>query len=301
MPSLNTEKPMKNIVRNGQIEPRQPFDLPPEDLQFYVRDRWLAQLNDQVSVRPPLDDRLISFLESEAIAALAEIFPQLPAKPVRDTIRPKLGKRAVASAKFSAQAQPAGVDTFETATERWRRMWVVEAFHHERHAHTYPKKIEAAMNILIAASRLRSAIDAGDSQRAAALGMLLALEVIGGGYGLEIETKLEAHEVVAKAKKRQFNNTIGKTHEDLEKARLSCIEKAQAMWLATPTLRIGQVAESCREAMLMHRDKFPTLKTQDIPEIEAIKTWFREAAGRGGLKMPPDAQKPGRPRKTAGK
>ena len=102
-------------------------------------------------------------------------------------------------------------------------------------------------------------------------------------------------------RRQRVANTIGKNHADLEQLRRACVQKARVMWEADPTLRMIEVAKTCREAILnvlaKHPEKLPSMKAKDVPGEDAIKTWLREAGAAGALQIPDAAQKPGRPKK----
>lgn len=286
---------MKKRISDGQIVEVQPFDNAPEEFVFYVRDRWLAQLEENLPGPSPLDDRLISYLEYEAVSALTEKFPELPPQPVIDRDRPLQGAAAEPRAKFSPRPPPKVRDSYEAAFDRWRSVWVVEARHHEQFSHTYPKKIEAAINILLTASRLRSALEDGDSQRAAALGMLLAFEAIGGGYGLELESKIESSQALEKARKTAYANGVGLAATDYKRAEDACIRRAADIWAKDRTRRMKAVEDDCRQMLLDQFEQLP--KLDKVPAASTIRAWIKQAGKDGRLSIPPEAQRPGADRK----
>lgn len=290
---------MKKVIRGGVVIDAQPFDNPPDEFVFYVRDRWLAGLDERASNPGPLDDRMIAYIEYEAVSALRETFPELPTLPVIDRDRPisKASDERPRS-KFSPQPAPTVRDTYEAAFERWRCAWVSEAYHHEHHTHNYPKKIESALNILLAASKLRSAIALKDSERAAALGMLIAFEAIGGGYGLDMEAKIEGAkakiegaEVLRKSRADAYKNGIGKIAIDLKKAKAACIKTAADIWKQDRTMRMGKVKTACQKSLLDHFELYPSL--DKAPKIEAIHGWLTDAEKEGLISIPSEARKPG--------
>ena len=186
--------------------------------------------------------------------------------------------------------------------ETWRLWWLNEARQYCRttdpvcHAEDYLSLVEqAAVNILFAASALREAIENGKSERAAALGILLICEAISGGYSLEFDALKFTREAISKAKKRRVEKSIGVKHKDFGKARELCVWKAKAMWKDQPSMRIGKVAEACRQSMLDSIQAFSSLTVRDVPEVVTIKKWLGAASKSRKLSIPPEAQKRGRP------
>lgn len=204
-----------------------------------------------------------------------------------------------AIARFAAQTsfRP----TFEPDKLKERELWLAKWANEARHASVYHSGLNpvarAAVRVLLGACELNNAIlDKGDPQKIAALSMLLVCEVLMGGYMLEVDTMHEAKGALDKAMKNRVRKTIGKQHDDLTKARNGCISQARIMWVDNPTLRIGQVAEECRERLLLNIEKLPSMNARDVPDIPTIKSWLKEAAAENRITIPDGAQKPGRPK-----
>ena len=255
-----------------------PFHVTPEEIVDRMHYSWLDDLDNGFT---PMLDTLIPYLEMEAVSRF---------------------KREIALAH---DWSPKITDGYEA----WRLFWLKEARDNSQlyrnslavaDGHLSPIG-QAAINVMLAASALRDAIAEGKAEQASALGMVLICEAIQGGYSLEVEAMRQTQDAIKSAKKDRVRNTIGKTHPDLEKARTACIHKAKEMWADDQTLRIGQVADDLRTRLLRNVDKFDTLKATDIPEVETIKGWLKEAAAAKKLTIPEGAQKPGRPSKASGK
>ncbi|RZL45922.1 MAG: hypothetical protein EOP74_00195 [Variovorax sp.] len=284
---------MKRLNKHGKVEDTEPFDNDPDDFLHFIHDRWLPSMSDHAGGQV-LDYRLIEYLEYEAVNALSDRFPELPSRPILDQKRPDgLRPQEAEMRGFASRAAPLGKDTYQAARERWRHLWVVEAHHHERTSHAYPKKLEAALNILLATSRLRQAIEANQSQRSAALGMVLAFEAIRGGYGRALEAESEAHQILLANRNKAHQRGIGKILPDLARAKQICIELAAQRWRDDPSERIGEVVDNCFDDLFKRRAQFSTLS--DIPTPATIKGWLKAAAAgaKPTLKIPPEAQRPG--------
>ncbi|MBW0170733.1 MAG: hypothetical protein KXJ61_10955 [Hydrogenophaga sp.] len=291
---------MKRINAAGKLEEMQPFDDAPDDFALFIRDRWLPRIQKDEQVAPTQripafhtrGHSLVPHLESDAITALAEVFPDLPQLPEIDR-----ATRAAAldapdpSSRFPRQKPPTAADTYEHAFIRWRDVWAREAYFHAGRPMGHTRKQAAALNILTTASELRAAIETGAAEKAAALGMVLAFEAIAGGYMLDVETKIEAGAVLQKAKDSAFKNGVGKTQPDMQKARAACIKWAAEAWKASPTTRMKTMSEALEKKLY---ELMGELKTLDLPpKANTIRTWLKEAAAAGELSIPPAAQKPG--------
>lgn len=256
---------------------QRPFHVTPEEILDRMHYNWLDDLENGYT---PMLDTVIPYLEMEAVSRF---------------------KKEIS---LHRDWEPKMTDGYHD----WRMFWLKEARHNcQRYgalavANDHLSTIcQAALNVMMAASALRDAIAEGKAEQASALGMVLICEAIQGGYSLEVESMRQTQDAINSAKKDRVRNTIGKTHDDLETARKACIHKAKQMWADNPALRIGQIAEECKAGLLRNLDKLPTLTAQEVPEIDTIKAWFREAAAAKKLTIPAGAQKPGRPPKTTGK
>lgn len=257
-------------------DPR-PFHVTPDEIIWRMRDGWLTDIENGFT---PMIDTVVPYLEMEAVSRFKkEIF-------------------------LHREWEPKITDGYES----WRLFWLKEAHHNCKFydplgtANDHLSPIcQAALNVMMAASALRDAIAEGKAEQASALGMVLICEAIQGGYSLEVEAMRQTQDAIDSAKKDRMRNTIGRTHNDLEKARTACIHKAKQIWAENPALRIGQIADECKTGLLRNLDKLPTMSAQDIPEIETIKAWLKDAAAAKKLKIPEGAQKPGRPPKATGK
>lgn len=251
-----------------------PFTVTPDEIIWRLRDDWLGWIAEG---HTPLLDTVIPYLESEAIHRLRKEWSVFKSNEPDKYREP----------------------------ERWRLWWLNEASHQcsdhapiGRAGNHLSGIGQAAVNIIMAASGLREAIEDGRAEEATALGMLLICEAIQGGYSIEVEAMRAANEAIEHARRTHVRNTIGKTHADMTKCRKACIAKAKQIWSTEPML-IGKVAEQCREGLLRviqaEPAKLPSMTAKDIPDTPTIKEWLREAGREGKLKIPAEAQKRGRP------
>lgn len=292
-------------IKNGKLEEIQPFDDAPEDFAFFVRDRWLPRIrtDEQVTPKhriPPFHTRghsLVVHLEWDAIKALAEVFPDLPQQPEVDG-----APRAAAldgpdpSFRQPKQKPPVEADTYEHAYLRWRDVWAREAYIHASRPLAHTRKQSAALNILTTASEIRSAIETGRAEKAAALGMVLAFEAIAGGYLLDAESKIEVGAALQKAKDIAFSKGAGRSKSDLNRAAEMCVHRAEELWRIDPGMRIGKVKEICREMLRIEVDELRLPRLETPPTEDTIAKWLNEAEKAGRLAVPPEARKGGRPK-----
>jgi hypothetical protein len=298
-------KRMKRLNENGELEETRPFDLEPDEFIDFIERRWLPPLELNEEVAPNLripafhthGGSIILFLEHEAIEALADQFPELPRQPVIDTDRPAHSTPAPgdASARFRPRPPPKSSDTYEAAYERWRSMWAREALYHVRFEH--PRAISAALGILTAASQLRGAVEAGHAEKAAAYAMLVAFEAMRGGYGLELHALKESNHTLKRAKELAYKKGVGQINNDLERARESCIRWAAAIWATDPQKRMGEVVVECRSKLKDAVDNLRLPKLEVAPTTDTVRGWLIEAGKAGRLFIPPDAQRPGAPKR----
>jgi hypothetical protein len=73
------------------------------------------------------------------------------------------------------------------------------------------------------------------------------------------------------------------------KSRNYCVKHATAKWAAYPRRRIGEVSQELLEELILNRLKAPN-------KPDTVAEWLREAAKTGALVIPPEAQRPGRPK-----
>lgn len=276
---------MKRINAEGEHEDIDPFDQAPDEFAFFIRDRWLPAIKSGSGGFHDRGYSLVPHLERDAIEALADLMPGLPRRPVLDT-----------------DALPAHVppDTYDRARERWREVWTSETwFYTDRF--DLPSKQQAAARILQHSSQLRSAVADGQAEKAAALGMLLAFEAIGGGYALKIEATNEALKVVQRARRTAYRKGVGKKQPALDRSEDACIAAAKNLWSEQPQLRIGEVAKQLRQMLIKNLDKLPSLSLADVPGTDTVKTWLKDASKAGKLAIPSGAQRRGRPTKQSKK
>lgn len=182
---------MKKIGRGGKIVDARPFDSTPDEFADFVNDRWLPSIERGSHAFHPRGYSLIPHLEREAVEALSSLWPNLPQRPVVDAERAAPAP-AKTRGRFAPAAAPLLPDTEEAAFERWRVIWATEAQVHRVHAHEYSAEHRAAINILVTASQLRAAVHAGEGEKSAALGMLLAFQAIEGGYSVDVESEIRS-------------------------------------------------------------------------------------------------------------
>ena len=238
-----------------------PFYVSPEDIAWRMRDAWIEDIENGHS---PMVERLIPYLEMEAIYRLKKELPDL------------------------ADEWPPLSDGFESM----RLWWLNEALQNcDRHdpigvAGQHLSGIgQAAVNVLVVASELREAINHKHTEKSASLGMLLICELIKGGLYVELSP-------LKKARESAYKNGIGIQVKDFKLARKGSIELAKKLWGKNPNLRIGEVANEILKSIQENKNKFPNL--QAFPTANTIKEWIKKAAREGALSMPEGAQKRGR-------
>lgn len=186
--------------------------------------------------------------------------------------------------------------------EQWRDWWLSEVLQYcsEREAATDESTPlssvgQSAINIFIVASHLRLAIEQGQSEKAAYLGMTLLAESLLIGYELQHSAALEDVTATRRSRRTAYENGIGKSYDDFEKARFYATSEAKRIWERDRTLKIGEVAKNIITGLKSRDEEFS--ENFDIPDEPAVKKWLREAGKRGELEIPNCAQTPGRPPK----
>ncbi len=250
---------MQRLNDEGKFEEMKPFDNRPEEFAFYVTDRWLPSIERGSHGFHPRGYSLIPHLEYEAIQALKPEFPELP-------------RRA---------AKPTDPDSYE----EWRAVWAAEARYHYPYpeSHGYDRKASAAINILVISSQLRMAVEQGETEKAAALGMLLAFTAIDGGYALEMDARAETQKAIRKARVAPL--VMG--NKAIADAKKWAVGFAREKWKADTEkrIRITEMAETIWAEIL------GTEHANQRPEtIDTVKSWIRPIA-------PDYAKKGGRPKK----
>ena len=265
----------ENMIENKNgfphAEGQRIFSVDPEDFIERLRYNWLGAIQDGHKV---VIDTIVPYLEREAVSRLGKEWT------VGSANRPKM------------------TDDYEY----WRCWWVNEASHNcEIYspvgcAGTHLTRVgQAAVNILMAASALRSAMDNGTKEETAALSMLLICEAIAGGYGLDRDATKDAHESLVASQTATYKKSIGMESEDHQRAKQACISAAAKIWATDPSRRIGDVSTELNAKLLEKLDKLPTLDM--TPAALTIKGWLKAAAKEGKLIIPAAAQQGGRPAK----
>lgn len=169
--------------------------------------------------------------------------------------------------------------------EGWRSFWVNEASHYERHCDPYTPEFHAT-NVLFAASGMRAAIHAGNTEKAIALGMYVAAEAMAGGDFMDFERR-------DMSATQAENKGIGKINAEYAHLENAVIIKAKSIWEAFPDKRIGEVIEDIQAAINRRA------KQVDMPAPinGTIKKWLKAAEADGRLLIPNSAKKGGRPKK----
>lgn len=256
-----------------------PFQLSPDEIIWRMRSDWLGFIDDGHS---PLLETVIPHLESEAVFRMTQ----------------EIGF-------FKAEAP----DQFKEP-ESWRLWWLNEAYHH---CYQYAPigsadrglsaVGQAAVNVFIASSELRTAIELGKTEKAAALAMLLICEAMQGGYAIDAEINRRKVDEADEKKETRILSTIGKANRDFERVERDLIKYAAKLWKDDPTLGMKEVVDKCCDLLDLHIHKMPALAKR-WPDLDAeaprktIRKWLKDAAKAGKLTIPPAAQKPGRPSKA---
>lgn len=169
--------------------------------------------------------------------------------------------------------------------EGWRRFWAIEASHFESLCEPYSPEFHAT-NVLLAASGMRAAIHAGNTEKAIALGMYVAAEAMAGGDFMDFERR-------DMSATQAENKGIGKINADYASLEKAVIIKAKSIWEKYPDKRIGKVIEDIQD-LINKRAKQVDMPS---PTNETIKKWLKAAEADGRLLIPESAKKSGRPKK----
>nr|WP_315476315.1 hypothetical protein [uncultured Undibacterium sp.] len=243
-----------------------PFHDDPNDIAHHLRDNAIRNIQAGQSF---ISEVTLPFFEMEAISRI----------------------------KKQTNICPENEPNRNKERELWRQKWVCEAQFAERNIYNYEPVAQAAIRVLLTSARLRSAIDDNSApQMIAALSMLLACEVLEGGYMIKFESIKTENETVIKKEKETYIKSIGAESADQERARQACIVKAKEIWSKYPTKRIGVVAKELYDLLLENIEKLPTLDL--IPAKDTIRGWLKQAGKDGKLYIPEAAQQRGRPKKS---
>lgn len=164
-------------IRDGSA----PFYDDPDDIAWHLKDNAIRNIE---AGQPYITEVTLPYLEIEAISRMEKRMGLMVDAPDR-------------------RKEP----------DLWRAKWVCEALCLERHLSGYDPIAQAAVRVLITASKLRAAIDRSDMQMIAALSMLLGCEVFAGGYSLAFEAAKRTAKTLA-AKPRQTATLGGRGKAD---------------------------------------------------------------------------------------
>lgn len=135
-----------------------PFHDDPNDIAHHLRDNAIRNIE---AGQPFISEVTLPFFEMEAISRI----------------------------KKQTNICPENEPNRNRERELWRQKWVCEAQFAERNIYNYEPVAQAAMRVLLTSARLRGAIDDNSApQMIAALSMLLACEVLEGGYVIKFES-----------------------------------------------------------------------------------------------------------------
>lgn len=238
------------------------FNETPDEIDWKIRDNFIPKISEGLT---PIQSELIPVLEWEAIRILRK----------------------------EIDADPATIPDAHTDPDGWRLWWYNEARYLSYHAGAVPDAfdhlspaVRHAVNTITAASQLRAAMEAGNVEKVAALSILLAMQVLQGGYSIE-------HEAAKRIRDKAQQNSILKINKEYASVEAAVIQKASGLWKESPTMRIGEVVKDIA-ARLMEVGK-----RRDIPQPtdEKIKEWIVDAGNAGKLAIPESARKGGRPKK----
>ncbi len=159
-----------------------PFHLEPADVAIEIEDNALRHLAEG---QPGLLARLVPALEREAIVRLAHAM---------------------------GEKKPSFSDMEDAGLARWQ----VRAWRFARDSQDHPESTGwASAQVLLRARDLREAVQAGESEKAAALAMLLVAWVFVGGIGVKYATAAPVAErhIAAQRKRAKKERAAVKTDE----------------------------------------------------------------------------------------
>jgi hypothetical protein len=186
--------------------------------------------------------------------------------------------------------------------EQWRDWWFTEVSQYcsTRDAATDESTPlstveQAAINIFIVAFHLRLAIEQGQSEKAAYLGITMLAESLLIGYELQHSTALDDVTAALSSRRIAYKKGIGRNHDDFAKAKFYATSAAKRIWECDGTLKISKVAENILADLKSRHEEYS--EKFDMPDEPTVKKWIREAGALGELAIPNIAQRPGRPPK----
>jgi hypothetical protein len=184
----------------------------------------------------------------------------------------------------------------ETEPAEWRQKWVAQAQFVLAHWREHTRIGIGAARVLIACATLRTAIESNEHpEQIAARAMLLTCEVFMAGSFMDTQTLVLSLKEEEEAQREHVKKTIGGDQDDMERARFACIRKAAELWRTDPTIRMQEMSEDLEKRLYEHLEKLPTLDLP--PKASTIREWLKDAAAARKLNIPPEAQKPGAPKK----
>lgn len=188
-------------------------------------------------------------------------------------------------------------------TESWRAFWLNEAIHQcddfdpvGSSGEHLDQAQRAAVNVLISASCLREFIEHENAGKAAAMAMILVSDAIIGGLSIDLAKTSESLSKSVNAKRYAYESGLGKRQSVFYKMKDFCLKFAAEKWEAEPNISMGNMANAAIDKL---RSTIGTGKAAgDIPGAETVTVWLRSAGKAGTIKVPAEASKPGRPRKS---
>ena len=188
---------------------------------------------------------------------------------------------------------------FKSDSESWRLFWLNEAHHQcdefepTGEAGEHLTKFErAAVNVMMASSSLREAIENNRAFDAAAMAILMISDATIGGIEIDLFETMENLSKATKSKRVAYESGIGKSNNDYEEIKKITINSAKELWLKNSEIRMGDVAKSIINQIKEVKQKFKEIES--FPTESTIKKWIKDAADKGALTIPPGAQAPGR-------
>lgn len=190
---------------------------------------------------------------------------------------------------------------FQSDSDAWRGFWLNEALHQCENFDPVGDAVEhlgqaerAAVNVLVSASALRDALDSGETEKAAALAMILVSDAVIGGLSIELKELTEKHN---SSKRVPYETGIGKKKADFDRMKGAAIAFARTAWKDDPSVLIGNMASNSLDHVSINFSEYKTL--EELPKEKTVLGWLRNAGKRGELAIPAVARKGGRPKKSA--